>query len=156
MWPLVNAVLDGALVVPLEAVAGAVRVLAERNRVVAEGAGATPVAAALAGLAGEGKIVCVISGGNIDAAKLGHILLGEVLGAQPPAPVIANAKAGRGRRTAAARPANALAHAPADAQPNPEAEPVAEPVAEPEADAAASAGKAPRKRAARAKAPAGA
>jgi threonine dehydratase len=145
MWPLVNAVLDGALVVPLEAVAGAVRVLAERNRVVAEGAGATAVAAALAGLAGEGKIVCVISGGNIDAAKLGHILLGEMLGTHPPEPVKAKAQSGRGRRTAAAR----AAAAPANAQPEPEAS--VAPAAEVPTTA-----KAPRKRATRAKAPAGA
>ena len=45
---------------------------------IAEGAGATPVAAALSGQAGEGKIVCVVSGGNIDNQKLAKILLGEM------------------------------------------------------------------------------
>jgi threonine dehydratase len=54
-----------------------VRVLAERARVVAEGAGALAVAAALSGRAGSGKIVCVVSGGNIDAARLAAILAGE-------------------------------------------------------------------------------
>ena len=58
----------------LEEIRAAVRALVERNRVVAEGAGATPVAAALLGRAGGGKIVCVVSGGNIDAAKLAKIL----------------------------------------------------------------------------------
>ena len=76
MFELGLDLLDGSLVVSLDDVAGAVRLLAERARVVAEGAGATPVAAALAGHAGSGKIVCVISGGNIDASKLASILGG--------------------------------------------------------------------------------
>ena len=78
MWPLVRGLLAGSLVVSLEAVAGAIRMLAERNRVVAEGAGAAPVAAALAGRAGRGKVVCVVSGGNIDLATLAVILQGGV------------------------------------------------------------------------------
>jgi threonine dehydratase len=78
MWPLVSRLLDGSLVVPLAEVAAAVRLLAERNHVVAEGAGATPVAAALAGKAGTRKVVCIVSGGNLDAAKLAKILQGEV------------------------------------------------------------------------------
>src|SRR5260221_1623714 len=73
MWPLVSRLLDGSLVVPLAEVAAAIRLLAERNHVVAEGAGATPVAAALANRAGRGKIVCVVSGGNLDTAKLAKI-----------------------------------------------------------------------------------
>ena len=52
--------------------------MAERNRTIAEGAGATPVAAALAGKAGHGKVVCVVSGGNIDLAKLSKIFAGEL------------------------------------------------------------------------------
>ena len=52
--------------------------MAERNHVIAEGAGAAPVAAALAGLAGAGKIACVVSGGNIDAEKLAKILGGDM------------------------------------------------------------------------------
>ena len=78
MWPLVSRLLYGSLVVPLGEVAAAVRLLVERNRVVAEGAGATPVAAALAGKAGGGKVVCVVSGGNLDSAKLAKILHGEI------------------------------------------------------------------------------
>jgi threonine dehydratase len=74
MWPMVRNLLDGSIVMPLTAVASAIKLLIERNRVVAEGAGATPVAAALSGKAGTGKIVCVISGGNIDSAVLAGIL----------------------------------------------------------------------------------
>ncbi|HVR97584.1 MAG TPA: pyridoxal-phosphate dependent enzyme [Thermoanaerobaculia bacterium] len=77
MWPLACELLDGARVVPLAEVAAAVRLLVERNRVVAEGAGATPVAAALAGAGGGGKVVCVVSGGNIDLGKLAAILQGQ-------------------------------------------------------------------------------
>ena len=78
MWPLVRSLLDGALVVSLRETADAIRLLVERNRVVAEGAGAAPVAAALSGKAGRGKLVCVVSGGNIDSEKLATILRGEI------------------------------------------------------------------------------
>jgi len=78
MWPIVRGLLDGSFAMPIAAIADAVRVLVERNRIVAEGAGATPVAAALAGRAGTGRIVCVVSGGNIDRAKLAKILNGEL------------------------------------------------------------------------------
>ena len=78
MWPLAQRLLAGSLVVSLDAVAGAIRMLVERARVVAEGAGAAPVAAALSGRAGRGKVVCVVSGGNIDPAKLAIILQGGV------------------------------------------------------------------------------
>ena len=78
MWPIVRDLLAGSFVMSLEAIADAIRVLVERNRVVAEGAGAAPVAAALAGKAGTGKIVCVVSGGNIDRAKLVKILNGQL------------------------------------------------------------------------------
>ena len=74
---LASRLLDGSLVVALDAVAAAIRLLVERNRVVAEGAGAASVAAALAGLGGSGKVACVVSGGNIDAPKLARILRGE-------------------------------------------------------------------------------
>ena len=81
MWPIAKSLLDGSFVMPLRDVAEAVRILAERNRVVAEGAGATPVAAALAekakGTIG-GKIVCVVSGGNIDLEKLARIFRREI------------------------------------------------------------------------------
>jgi threonine dehydratase len=78
MWPLVRRLLAGSLVVPLADVAAAIKLLAERCRVIAEGAGAASVAAALAGKAGTGRVVCVVSGGNIDSAKLSKILAGEV------------------------------------------------------------------------------
>ncbi len=74
MWPLVSSLLAGSLVVSLQEIASAIRLLVTRNHVVAEGAGAAPVAAALAGGAGTGKVVCVISGGNLDASKLAWIL----------------------------------------------------------------------------------
>ena len=78
MWPLASRLLEGSLVVSLAETAAAVKLLVERNRVVAEGAGATSVAAALAGKVGAGNIVCVVSGGNIDAKKLATILNGDV------------------------------------------------------------------------------
>jgi threonine dehydratase len=78
MWPLASRLLDGAISSPLDDVAAAVRLLAERAHVVSEGAGAAPVAAALSGRAGRGKTVCVVSGGNIDAKVLARILSGEV------------------------------------------------------------------------------
>ena len=77
MWPLVRQLLDESLVVSLTQVAAAVRLLAERNRVIAEGAGAASVASALTGKAGSGNVVCIVSGGNIDAEKLAKILQGD-------------------------------------------------------------------------------
>ena len=80
MWPMVRGLVEGSIVVTLEEVAGAIRLLAERNRVVAEGAGAVPVAAALRGEAEGAKLVCVVSGGNIDPRIFARILTGEVPG----------------------------------------------------------------------------
>ena len=74
MWPFVSTLLDGSLVVPLDDVASTVRMLVERAHIVAEGAGATSVAAALTGKAGHGRIVCVVSGGNIDLDVLSTLL----------------------------------------------------------------------------------
>ena len=76
MWPLVRTLLNGALVAELDEVKAAVRLLIERARVVAEGAGAVPVAAALAGRGGSGRVVCVVSGGNIDLKTLIELLSG--------------------------------------------------------------------------------
>jgi len=76
MWELARPLVDGALTVSLDEAAAAVRVLAERARVVAEGAGALALAAALSGRV-EGILVCVVSGGNIDPAKLVTILEGR-------------------------------------------------------------------------------
>jgi threonine dehydratase len=76
MWPLVAPLVDRALAIPVSEAAAAVRTLAVRARVIAEGAGALAPAAALAGRAGTGKVVCVISGGNINLTKLSEILNG--------------------------------------------------------------------------------
>ncbi len=78
MWRLVQPLIGGSYAVSLEETAGAIRLLAERNRVIAEGAGALAAAAALSGRAGSGPIVCIVSGGNIDSAKLATILTGEI------------------------------------------------------------------------------
>ncbi len=77
MWPLARRLLAGSLVMSLDEVAAAIRLLAERNRVIAEGAGGAPVAAALAGKAPTGRIACVVSGGNLDPLKLAAILEGR-------------------------------------------------------------------------------
>jgi threonine dehydratase len=77
MWPLARAALAGAYPVPIDDAAAAVRLLVNRARIVAEGAGALALAAALAGHGGEGTVVCVVSGGNIDEAKLRTILSGH-------------------------------------------------------------------------------
>ena len=66
--------IDGSLVAELDSVASALRLMAERNHIIAEGAGACPVACALSGKAGGGKVVCIVSGGNIDSATLCRIL----------------------------------------------------------------------------------
>ncbi len=76
MWPRVSPLVDDAFDVQIADAAAAVRTLAARARVVAEGAGALATAAALAGRAGTGKVVCIVSGGNIDLAKLAGILEG--------------------------------------------------------------------------------
>ena len=74
MWPAIQSLVEGVVVVSLEETADAIRTLVERLRIVAEGAGAAPVAAALSGRAGGGTMCCVVSGGNIDAARLAAIL----------------------------------------------------------------------------------
>ena len=67
----------GSLVVTLDEAAAAVKLIAERNRTIAEGAGAVSVAAALVGKAGGGKVACIVSGGNIDPRVLATILTGH-------------------------------------------------------------------------------
>lgn len=76
MFDLARRLIDGAIVVTREETAAAVRLVLERTRVVAEGAAATAIAAALSGRAGAGRIACVVSGGNIDITKLVTILEG--------------------------------------------------------------------------------
>jgi threonine dehydratase len=81
MWPLTSTLLAGSLVTSLSQIAAAVRLLVSRARVVAEGAGAAPVAAAIAhpSVAPEGsRCVAVVSGGNIDLDVLRRILAGEL------------------------------------------------------------------------------
>lgn len=73
-----QALLDGSLVASLAEVASAMKLLAERSHVVAEGAGAVALANALAGRAGTGRIVCIVSGGNIDPARFGEALAGRI------------------------------------------------------------------------------
>src|SRR5437764_7005822 len=77
MFERAQKLLDGSLTANLREIADALRLVAERNRVIAEGAGATAVACALNGKAGVGKVVCVVSGGNIDFEKLCSILTGS-------------------------------------------------------------------------------
>lgn len=77
MWPLVRQVVEDSLVVTLQDVSRAIRELATRARIVAEGAGAAPVAVALTGRCGAGRVICIVSGGNIDPLVLARILEGE-------------------------------------------------------------------------------
>jgi threonine dehydratase len=77
MFERARALLDGALVATLAEVASALALMAERNRVIAEGAGACALACALSGKAGKGRIVCVVSGGNIDFSRLCEVLAGQ-------------------------------------------------------------------------------
>jgi threonine dehydratase len=81
MWPLTSSLLAGSIVVSLEEICDAIRTLVGRAHVVAEGAGGAAVAAALTGVAGGGKVVAVVSGGNLDASALADILEGRL----PPA-----------------------------------------------------------------------
>jgi len=67
--------LDGSLVVTLDQAAQAMRLLAERNRTIVEGAAACAVAAACSGRAGSGNIVAIVSGGNIDLDKFAHLVV---------------------------------------------------------------------------------
>jgi threonine dehydratase len=74
MWERMQPVVDGAVTVSLDEVRGAMRLTADKARVIAEGAGALALAAALTGEAGEGPIVCIVSGGNIDLAKFATLV----------------------------------------------------------------------------------
>jgi threonine dehydratase len=75
MWERMKPVLDGVLVVTLEETKRALKMMAEKSRVIAEGAGAMPLAAALTGRAGKGPIVAVVSGGNIDLKKFSELVV---------------------------------------------------------------------------------
>jgi len=74
MWPLLQGLLEGSIVVPLAEIAAAMKLVAERNHLIAEGAAACAVAAALTGRAGPGKIVAIVSGGNIDLSKFASLV----------------------------------------------------------------------------------
>ena len=78
MWPLLRSV-DGSLVVSLDEAAGAMKLVAERLRVIAEGAAGCAVAAAASGRAGRGNVVAIVSGGNIDLSRFASLV-----GACPP------------------------------------------------------------------------
>lgn len=78
MWELSCTLLDGSLVVELSEIAEAVRILCSRNHVVAEGAGAVALAAALSGKIQATTVVCIVSGGNMDTQKLVQIMQGGV------------------------------------------------------------------------------
>jgi len=77
MWERARSLVSGSYALTLDEAAAAVRLLAERARVVAEGAGALSVAAAMTGRAGKGRIVCIVSGGNIDSSRLAAVLEGR-------------------------------------------------------------------------------
>jgi threonine dehydratase len=75
MWERIRPVVDGSIVVSLEQTKAAMRLMAEKTRVIAEGAGALSLAAALTGKAGHGPIVAIVSGGNIDMAKFSELIV---------------------------------------------------------------------------------
>jgi threonine dehydratase len=77
MWNLAHHLLAGSIVCSLKEIQDALRIVAERNHMVSEGAGACAVAAGLSGKCGSGKIACVVSGGNIDLAKFSELVTGS-------------------------------------------------------------------------------
>jgi threonine dehydratase len=78
MWPLVRSLAAGSIVVSPREIAAAVKFMLLRSRIIAEGAGGSSLAAGLTGKAGNGKIVCVVSGGNIDFEKIARIMRDEL------------------------------------------------------------------------------
>ena len=74
MWQRMRPVTDGSITVTLDQTREAMRLIAEKTRTIAEGAGALALAAALTGEAGDGPIVCVVSGGNIDLGKFAELV----------------------------------------------------------------------------------
>ena len=74
MWERMRPVVDDYIVVSLDDTKRAMRIMAEKARVISEGAGALPLAAALTGKAGDGPIVAIVSGGNIDLAKFAELI----------------------------------------------------------------------------------
>ncbi len=74
MWDRMKPVVDGYMVVSLDETRKAMRLMAEKARIISEGAGAMPLAAALTGKAGDGPIVCIVSGGNLDLKKFCELI----------------------------------------------------------------------------------
>ena len=74
MWQRMRPVTDGTITVTLDQTRDAMRLIAEKTRTIAEGAGALALAAALTGQAGDGPIVCIVSGGNIDLKKFAELV----------------------------------------------------------------------------------
>src|SRR4051794_15339061 len=74
MWQRMQPVVDGAITVTLDQTREAMRLIAEKTRTIAEGAGALSLAAAHTGKAGDGPIVCIVSGGNIDLGKFAELV----------------------------------------------------------------------------------
>lgn len=74
MWQRMQPIVDGTITVTLDQTSAAMRLIAEKTRTIAEGAGALSLAAALAGEAGDGPIVCVVSGGNIDLKTFSELV----------------------------------------------------------------------------------
>jgi threonine dehydratase len=74
MWERMKPLMDGYVVVSLEQTKAAMRLMAEKARIISEGAGALPLAAALTGQAGKGPIVAIVSGGNIDLKKFCELI----------------------------------------------------------------------------------
>jgi threonine dehydratase len=74
MWERIKSLVDDYVVVSLEETKRAMRIMAEKTRIISEGAGALPLAAALAGKAGNGPIVAIVSGGNIDLKKFCELI----------------------------------------------------------------------------------
>jgi len=74
MWQRMAPIVDGSIVVSLDETRAAMRLIAEKARTIAEGAGGLSLAAALTGKAGDGPIVCIVSGGNIDLKKFAELI----------------------------------------------------------------------------------
>jgi threonine dehydratase len=74
MWQRMQPLVDGYIVVSLEGTKTAMRLMAEKARIISEGAGALPLAAALTGKAGQGPIVAIVSGGNIDLKQFSELV----------------------------------------------------------------------------------
>jgi len=74
MWQRMQPIVDGTITVTLSQTSAAMRLIAEKSRTIAEGAGALSLAAALTGQAGDGPIVCIVSGGNIDLQTFSELV----------------------------------------------------------------------------------